>query len=600
MGTYTPRLGLYKPAIGERKWGTLVDGNADILEAAITALQDVTTEVNSDATVIATGSTAARSLASRFAEVVNVKDYGAVGDGNTDDTAAIQAAFNAILTAPLYSGRVIFPVGNYAVSSTLMHSPNNASYALELTGIAMGLDLGSQLIWTGAPGGTLLRVEGAMGTTIAHLGFHGYAAGHQLLYGIHFDSFANELGPPYGGTSQIVVDRCAFGMGTHADCAAVAVGHVHGGGDTNQVDTIAFQNCTFSGSKVGSAFRTLEGGNTKNFAFIGGTIINWDTGLILVPQSGIASVASCRDVTFLINNVDVKSGCGSLLIDCCRSEGAGYFIQGQYGANPIQVTVEDSYWAGTATDPNDVIMQVGGTCILRSNYFYNGRTGSSVPFIEMDNIRNDTGNSLGTLLSIGNFYQNADNTYAGCPLRNTNHNALLYVPGQFYEYISAPINVATLGDRGGILGAVVQLTNHWGLCGGPCLHNEYRLASTNNNGSKFQILPFVEELTIASAASTDSAFTIPAGAVIMGVSVRVTAEIPTASTFTVTAATGGTTFSTTTISTAAGSSDAGTAAGTLYTAAGTKVRITPNTQPAAATGKVRIAGYYYLASPPLS
>jgi hypothetical protein len=70
--------------------------------------------------VTATGSTTARSLANRFADTVNVKDFGAVGDGVTDDTASIQAAINAIPQG----GKVTFPKGKYYCASSVIVYPN--------------------------------------------------------------------------------------------------------------------------------------------------------------------------------------------------------------------------------------------------------------------------------------------------------------------------------------------------------------------------------------------------------------------------------------------------------------------------------------------
>jgi hypothetical protein len=48
---------------------------------------------------------------------VSVKDYGAVGDGSTDDTAAIQAAINALATSS--GGTLVFTPGYYKVTGTL-------------------------------------------------------------------------------------------------------------------------------------------------------------------------------------------------------------------------------------------------------------------------------------------------------------------------------------------------------------------------------------------------------------------------------------------------------------------------------------------------
>ena len=56
-----------------------------------------------------------RTLESKLQESVSVKDFGAIGNGIADDTAAIQAAISAVSLG----GTVFVPTGTYVVSSTL-------------------------------------------------------------------------------------------------------------------------------------------------------------------------------------------------------------------------------------------------------------------------------------------------------------------------------------------------------------------------------------------------------------------------------------------------------------------------------------------------
>ena len=88
-------------------------------EARVTALgtsdtRSLATWTRDLGTPIATGSTTARSLADRFAETFNVKDYGAKGDGVTDDRTAINLAFTAMENAG--GGTIFFPKGIYNIS----------------------------------------------------------------------------------------------------------------------------------------------------------------------------------------------------------------------------------------------------------------------------------------------------------------------------------------------------------------------------------------------------------------------------------------------------------------------------------------------------
>lgn len=106
------------------------------------------------------------------------------------------------------------------------------------------------------------------------------------------------------------------------------------------------------------------------------------------------------------------------------------------------------------------------------------------------------------------------------------------------------------------------------------------------------LTPFVatELLTIAAAATTDTAATFTAGDFILGVACRVTVVIPTAATFDIGVA-GATTRFGTGIAVAANTTNAvpGAAYSPQITAAGAvAIRVTPNAQPADNSGRLRI------------
>src|SRR6266403_5497165 len=85
----------------------------------------------------ASGATTKRTPAQRWADVFNVKDFGAKGDGSTDDTTAIQNAINAAMTTGVNSlggAIVFFPPGQYKVTASLVDTAAPGGTNIQLIG----------------------------------------------------------------------------------------------------------------------------------------------------------------------------------------------------------------------------------------------------------------------------------------------------------------------------------------------------------------------------------------------------------------------------------------------------------------------------------
>ena len=72
-----------------------------------------------------------RTIQNKLRDIVNVKDFGAVGDNIVNDTAAIQSAINAVSAAG--GGTIYLPAGTFRVTTTI-----NVASNINLVGAGIG------------------------------------------------------------------------------------------------------------------------------------------------------------------------------------------------------------------------------------------------------------------------------------------------------------------------------------------------------------------------------------------------------------------------------------------------------------------------------
>jgi len=168
-----------------------------------------------------------------FSNWINVKsEYGAIGDGISDDTNAIQSAFNLLKSQSLRKV-VYFPAGIYRITQTLEVSGESGLSCLGIGLIGEHPDT-TIFRWDGASGGIMLDYS-AWYSRIGRVTFDGVGkAGTILRHGYNFSTnneicdtifqdaeFGIEVGHNDGqGIAETTVRRCQF---LHCDKAGVSL-----------------------------------------------------------------------------------------------------------------------------------------------------------------------------------------------------------------------------------------------------------------------------------------------------------------------------------------------------------------------------------------
>jgi hypothetical protein len=286
----------------------------------------------------ATGASTLRTMPERLAEIVNVKDFGAVGNGTTNDTAAIQAAFDAAYgtsTAPNGSSgfanrTVFFPPGNYMTTAPLiLHSLEGAHI--------MGSGQTATQIKNVTLASTVIKTNGCARTVFEHLTLIAGGTG----------SIAFDL--DWNGTGPVALNANTFSNVGFSAEIGTSVGTSGYMGSEN-----LFMSCTWA--SCGG-----QGLVTRNFNALDQTIIGgscWGCGSGFKVLTG--SIQLIMNVGFAANNydIDIQSNCVNAIIGC-RTESPN-FINGAGGTFSIIACDQQAGSNGAFID------NLNGSCLISS------------------------------------------------------------------------------------------------------------------------------------------------------------------------------------------------------------------------------------------
>jgi hypothetical protein len=316
-------------------------------------------------------------LPDRFADIVNVKDFGAVGDGTTDDTAAIQAAidslspFNPFVTD---GGEVYIPRGRYRLTASI---DLTGKHGISISGAGV---LATELFSTGN-----FPVISSVNTDslpwndgqIRNLTIRGGGNGNANAHGI-YTLFTNGC-----SIDNIAIYSCKYGLNiNHAWQYNIQNVDMHGGGSdkcdigvymgattaTNIDNAITANNITVKDCLT-SGFRIINGQGSKFVNCEAGAVpIGWHIG---EPPSG---TVPCKWLHIINCLADTTTDAGWKIVKGNASE--------------LSEMAFTNCWSGnnTAVGANGLVYIDGMQDSLFSAWQLNGCTNSAVQILNSSKI----------------------------------------------------------------------------------------------------------------------------------------------------------------------------------------------------------------------
>jgi hypothetical protein len=196
----------------------------------------------------------ATTVQAKLRETVSVKDFGAVGNGVTDDTAAIQAAVNA-------AKKIYFPPGTYLINVVTL----NANNFLFGDGVASIIKQSASVV--GGSSGSLYAESGSSTTTIDNIVIRDLRVEANNITAPVFEEHTHLIS--LNGVKNALIENVQF-IGFRGDGLYIGSG-ISGSAERHNIN-VTVRNCFFDGinqqNRNGISVIDVDGINIINNVFV--------------------------------------------------------------------------------------------------------------------------------------------------------------------------------------------------------------------------------------------------------------------------------------------------------------------------------------------